>query len=165
MISAEGAVVVAPRSGKSNKHRQGNGQGSHRRGRQNQKNCQSGRHRQGGHSNGGGNRQQSNSSNRGGKNRGQGRRATATTATTNKVSTLLTKPTTGNAPSKPTDFRAGGVGCCTALWPRFTSDKWVLDMVQGLIVELQSIPTQSKIPDYSPLHAEKDLCIVHVLTP
>ena len=42
------------------------------------------------------------------------------------------------------------------IWPRFTSDQWVLDMVTGLSIELQSIPVQVEIPDSASSNSEKD---------
>ena len=44
-------------------------------------------------------------------------------------------------------FQAGGVGRAAHIWHLFTPDKWVLDMVKGLTIELAALPTQEAIPD------------------
>ena len=50
-------------------------------------------------------------------------------------------------PHPQPDFKAGGTGRAAHKWHLFTSDKWVLDMVKGLTIELAALPTQETIPD------------------
>ena len=54
-------------------------------------------------------------------------------------------------------FQAGGVSRQAHMWSQFTQDKWVLDMVRGLSVELESLPSQHEIPDSASLSPEKDI--------
>lgn len=42
------------------------------------------------------------------------------------------------------------------MWPNFTSDRWVLDMVCGLAIELGSMPSQLLAPDSAPKDPTRD---------
>ena len=45
------------------------------------------------------------------------------------------------------NFKAGRVSYCVQHWRQVTSDKLVIDMVQGLHIELLGIPHQNVLPD------------------
>ena len=59
-------------------------------------------------------------------------------------------------PTNPTYFIAGGVGVHYRNWHAFTKNKWVLDMVKGLPIELSELPHQCIIPDSAQSDPVKD---------
>ena len=53
-------------------------------------------------------------------------------------------------------FWAGSVTRTANSWYQYTSDKWVLDMVHGLTIDLFAIPVQTVIPDSACRDPNKD---------
>ena len=57
-------------------------------------------------------------------------------------------------PSPSDSFKAGGVTANWSQWKNITSDSFVLDLVQGIPVELKELPFQTSLPDSTILNNE-----------